>query len=317
MKRLVFSLFTLMLTSFVYAQSHNAGFIDSPSWVLARKKGMEAAPAVAARNTETPVRTEKAVSSGKTTIEQAPKEHGAESTGTVTRNTASSKTKGKSSQGMASIVPKKEGFLHVGVYITPVVNWLSSLNAPYKRSGVNICVTPTVMLDMRMIGRLYLGVGAACNTVGGRIAYPTVENLKHERSYMFSYIEVPVRLKWQTPNFGPSKSSLFISGGLNLGFGVGYRYKDIYEGALSTNIGVLDGIFKVKNTMKKDSRLVNLAAVAQFGYNYQILPRVNLVIGVEYHYGFIRPVKKGKYVDGVGKPIYNNQQCGLILGVMF
>lgn len=314
MKRLVSSLFTLMLTSFVWAQSHNAGFIDSPSWVLAKEK--DRVPAVQTRDTEEPGKGVPAASYGKTAGAHPQQAIETGHTGAVARNTAA-KAKGKSSQGMVPMAPKKEGFLHVGIYVAPVVNWLSSLNAPYKRSGVNICATPTVMLDMRMIGRLYLGVGVAYNTIGGRLAYPTVDNLKHERSYMFSYVEVPVRLKWQTPNFGSSKSSLFISGGLNLGFGVEYKYKDIYEGALSTNIGVLDGVFKVKNTMKKDSRLVNLAAVAQFGYNYQILPRVNLVIGVEYHYGFIRPVKKGKYVDGVGKPIYNNQQCGLILGVMF
>lgn len=301
MKRFVLVLSIVLWTSFVCAQSNTTQFIDSPSWVLAKEKETARQPVVQVQNREQPKSQEQIsnrVNSG-------------------SQNTPAAKTKSKSSQGMAPISPKKEGFFHVGIYIAPVVNWLSSLNSPYKRSGVNMCATPTVMLDMRMIGRLYLGVGVAYNTIGGRVDFPTVDKLKHERSYMFSYIEVPVRLKWQTPNFGSSRSSLFISGGLNLGFGVDYKYKDIYTGPLNTSLGVLDGVFKVKNTMKKESKLANLAAVAQFGYNYQILPRVNLIIGVEYHYGFIRPVKKGKYVDGVGKPIYNNQQCGLVLGVMF
>lgn len=308
MKRFVVFVSIVLWISLVCAQSNTPHFIDSPSWVLAQEKSSE--QMLYGRKTENPGKPEAQVASS------SARPSGAESAQNAGKTLETGAGKGKKSP--VGSAPKKEGFLHVGVYVAPVFNWLSSINEPYKRSGVNVCVTPTVMFDMRLFRRLYVGVGAAFNTFGGRVGYPDEGNLKHERSYMFSYVEIPVRIKWQTRNFADSKGSLFLSGGVNLGFGVSYKYKDIYKGPFPTSLGVLDGVFKSKGKMmKNDRRLANLAAVAQFGYNYQIRPRVNLIVGLEYHYGFVRPVKKGKQLDGLGKPVYNNQQFGLILGIMF
>lgn len=311
MKRFVVVLSIVLWTSFVCAQSHTTQFIDSPSWILAQEKG---ADAVELRQTVSSGKTNEI--SDKTVNKEAKNERDSERPQQAEATSLSGRSVAASKGGVAA-TPRKEGFLHVGIYLTPVVNWLSSVNKPYESSGVNACVTPTVMLDMRLFRRFYLGVGAAFNTFGGRVKYPKEGEWQHDRSYMFSYVEIPVRFKWQTRNFADSKGSLFLSAGLNLGFGVSYKYKDIYKGPFTTGLGSLDGVFKYNGKMKKDSRLVNLAAVAQVGYNYQIRPRVNLIIGVEYHYGFVRPVKKGKQIDGLGRPVYNNQQCGLVLGIMF
>ncbi|MCM1042469.1 MAG: PorT family protein [Bacteroides sp.] len=307
MKSPVLSIFVLMCMSFAYAQSGNTRFIDSPSWVLAN--GAQAAGLSAEEVGERSVRSDSQTKNQNITEEKSIKGQTEYSQGGRAEEAKPGKKKSVEPSN-----PKKEGFLHIGVYATPVLNWLGSIDKPYSRSGVNFCVTPTVMLDMRMIGRLYLGVGAAFNTFGGRVKNPGVGNVKYETSYSFSYVEIPVRVKWQTRNFADSKGSLFLSAGLNLGFGVSYKYKDIYDGPITINGSTMDGVFKYKGKMKKDSRLANLAGVAQFGYNYQIARRVNLIMGVEYHYGFVRPVKKN---HSLGKPSYNNQQIGLLLGVMF
>lgn len=304
MKSPVLSIFVLMCFSFVSAQSGNVRFIDSPSWILAQEGGSDV------RSPETAV-SEARRQTGVTSREDS-------DAGSSPRPAQKRQESAGTQASLRPVAPKKEGFFHVGVYVTPVINWLSSLNKPYSRSGVTACVTPTVMLDMRLFGRFYVGVGAALNTFGGKVRYPDLGQVKHERSYMFSYVEIPARIKWQTRNFAGSKGSIFLSAGVNLGFGVSYKYKDIYDGPIPFADGsTIEGVLKHKGRMKKDSRLVNLAGVAQVGYNYQIAPRVNLVMGVEYHYGFVRPVKKGKLVDGLGKPTYNNQQVGLVLGVMF
>ena len=70
------------------------------------------------------------------------------------------------------------------------------------------------------------------------------------------------------------------------------------------------------NSQKIDEgkKLANLSAVGQIGLNYQIGRRLNLIFGVEYHYGFIRPLKTGKDSQWLD---FNNQQVGLVLGIMF
>ena len=69
-----------------------------------------------------------------------------------------------------------------------------------------------------------------------------------------------------------------------------------------------------KQKIKEDRKLANLSAVGQIGVNYQIGRRLNLLVGIEYHYGFIRPLKKGETHPW---PDFNNQQIGLVLGIMF
>ncbi|MCM1532346.1 MAG: PorT family protein [Bacteroides sp.] len=306
MKSPVLSIFVLICMSFAYAQSGNTRFIDSPSWVLANDAQTSGRPSVG--SSDQPNRADNPAKNQTVTEAKASR---SQAENRPERRAEEAQGKKKSVEPSN---PKKEGFLHIGVYVTPVLNWLGSIDKPYTRSGVTGCVTPMVMLDMRMVGRLYLGVGVAFNTFGGRVRNPSLGNVKYETAYSFSYVEIPVRVKWQTRNFADSKGSLFLSAGLNLGFGVSYKYKDIYDGPITINGSTMDGVFKFKDKMKKDSRLANLAGVAQFGYNYQIARRVNLIMGVEYHYGFVRPVKKN---HSLGKPSYNNQQIGLLLGVMF
>ena len=296
MKRPVFSIFVLLCISFAYAQSGTARFIDSPSWLLA-KEGSDS----------------RSVTTIPDSRERADKE-------TLSTAAAPTEKPAKKKKDIPPSKPSEEGFLHVGIYATPVINWLSSVSKPVSRSGVNMCVTPTVMFDMRMIGRLYFGVGASFNTIGGKLRLSDTMGLTHTRSTWISYVEVPLRLKWQTRNFTNSRGSVFLSAGLNLGFGVRYWEKDTYEGMISiAGMSPVEGVFKTHQRMEKESRrLVNVAGVAQIGYNYQLAKRINLIIGVEYHYGFVRPVKNQKqYQYRLDKPSYNNQQVGLILGVMF
>lgn len=312
MKSPVFSIFILLCVSCAYAQSGNTRFIDSPSWVLAKEEKMASPVVVPA--------TQKKNNPG--SIEQAADGKPQKSNPKKTQNPPPKKpvepVASKPEKSIPPSRPSQEGFLHIGIYATPVINWLSSIDKPYSRSGVNVNLTPTLMFDMRFIGRLYFGVGLALNTFGGRLHLKEIDNLKHERSYSFTYLEIPVRVKWQTRNFANSRGSVFFSGGFNTGFGLKYKYKDIYKGLIEINGSKLDGVFKYKGREEKETRrLMNVAGVFQFGYNYQVARRVNLMIGVEYHYGFVRPIKEKKFYYTLDKPSYNNQQVGLLLGVMF
>lgn len=312
MKSPVFSIFILLCVSFAYAQSGNTRFIDSPSWVLAKEEKTALPVAVPAP------REKNALGSMAQTADGKPQSANPKKTQNPPPNKPAEPVASKPEKSIPPSRPGQEGFLHIGIYATPVINWLSSIDKPYSRSGVNVNLTPTLMFDMRFIGRLYFGVGLALNTFGGRLHLTEINNLKHERSYSFTYLEVPVRVKWQTRNFANSRGSVFFSGGFNAGFGLKYKYKDIYKGPISINGSVMDGVFKYKGREEKETRrLMNVAGVLQFGYNYQVARRANLIIGVEYHYGFVRPIKAKKFYYTLDKPSYNNQQVGLLLGVMF
>ncbi len=308
MKSPLIPIFILFCVSFTYAQG-TTRFIDSPSWVLA-KEGKGGAVMVQETETVSGKMEQPVIGKPKTvnppkTQNPPPKE---------TAEPAASKPE----KSIPPSKPSQEGFLHIGIYATPVINWLSSIDKPYSRSGVNVNLTPTLMFDMRFIGRLYFGVGVALNTFGGRLHLTEIGKVKHERSYSFTYLEIPIRVKWQTRNFANSRGSIFLSGGFNAGFGLKYKYKDIYKGPISVGGQVLDGVFKYKGREEKETRrLMNVAGVLQFGYNYQVARRTNLIIGVEYHYGFVRPIKSKKFHYTLDKPSYNNQQVGLLLGVMF
>lgn len=286
MNRAISLIIPLLLGTCLLAQSGNSQFIDSPSWILAGESSLDDIPSA----TVIPVTSQ-----------------------------AQSKTS-KKSQDTPSRSSRDEGFLHLGIYVTPTLNWLSSVDKTsggtrlYERTGSNFSATPTIMLDMRLFKRFYVGVGVAYNTWGGKISLINGEQ-DFKRSFSFSYVEIPVRVKIQTRNFADSRASIFLSAGANLGFGVDFSYKDKYKDLGITAPISSTGDF-VSNSIKiKDNRkLANLSVVGQVGVNYQLSRRLNLLVGIEYHYGCIRPLKSGENSPG---PDFNNQQIGLVLGIMF
>lgn len=306
MKKSIMLCLVSLCASLLYAQSSNAKFIDSPSWVLQGEERV--APAPLAAQTATPVATSVAT---KTPV-SAP--------APATKSSASSKSSAGSKSAPAPVVkgPKQEGFLHVGIYVMPAINWVGNVSDGYKRDGVTGMVTPTIMVDMRIIRRLFGGVGISFNTLGGRLSAQGTEDLRqHTSSYNFSYIEIPFRLKLKTPNFGESKGSLFLSAGASVGFGVNYKYKDVYENiSLPTAFGNKEGTLTVTGKMKKDSKLANFSVIGQVGYNYQIVKHFNLMIGVEYRYACIDPIKDNRKFN-LKDLAFHNHQIGLVLGIMF
>lgn len=297
-----------LCASLLYAQSSNAKFIDSPSWVL---QGEEREVSVAKA---TPVQAPA----------QAPVKSSAQAPVQASASTAAKTSGSKSAAAKAAPTPvpkgpKQEGFLHVGLYVMPALNWVGNVSDGYKRDGVTGMVTPTVMVDMRIIRRLFGGVGISFNTLGGRLEAQGTGDFgkKHTSSYNFSYIEIPFRLKLKTPNFGESKGSLFVSAGASVGFGVNYKYKDVYKDVTLSNTYGKDAVtLQVTGKMKKDAKLANFSVIGQVGYNYQIVSHFNLIIGVEYRYACIDPIKDNRDFN-LKDLAFHNHQIGLLLGIMF
>lgn len=305
MKKSIMLFLVSLCASLLCAQSSSAKFIDSPSWVL---KGEGAAPATVSGAVPAVRRNE--VSEPVPVAEPAVSK--------TTAKAASPATSSKSAATPGGKSPRTEGFLHVGVYVLPALNWVGNVSDGYKRDGVTGMFSPTVMVDMRLIRRLFVGVGVSFNTLGGRLEAQATENLgTHTSSYRFSYIEIPFRLKFKTPNFGDSKGALFLSAGASVGFGVNYKYKDVYSNwSLPAEFGNEIGTLLVTGKMKKDSKLANFSIIGQLGYNYQIAKHFNLVIGVEYHYACIDPIKEGRKFN-LKDLAFHNHQIGLLLGIMF
>lgn len=308
-----------LCASLLCAQSGNAKFIDSPSWILSGQGG------------------------GETGSEKGEKESGMGEKRVEARNEEASfpwvaasgqgvsvRTGNGASSGKASERPSNEGFLHFGIYVVPTFNWLGAVAEPYERTGLSCSVAPTLMFDMRLFRRFYLGVGASFNTLGGKMEYPELTfptaqdpsktySVTHTRIYDFSYVEIPVRIKLQTPDFSGSKGSMFFSAGVNAGFGVLYKYRDRYENIVvaTGDMGDRSGTFQLKGQMKEDTKLMNFSLVGQMGYNHQISKRLNLILGVEYHYGAIQPMKKESGNQVGNWPEFHNHQVGIVLGIMF
>ena len=302
MNRALTLILALLFGTCLLAQSSNSKFIDSPAWVLAGEGNLDdmPSPVAAVSPSQSQNRHEKTAAS----VNKA-------------ANGASSKTSASSRGGGRST---NEGFLHVGIYVTPTLNWLSSVDKNdaggrrYERTGSNFSATPTVMLDMRLFRRFYLGVGVAYNTWGGKISAINGE-YDFKRSFSFSYLEIPVRVKIQTRNFSESRASMFFSAGANLGFGVRYAYTDKYTDlSISDPISATGDFITAPRKIKENRKLANLSAVGQIGVNYQFGRHLNLLVGIEYHYGFIRPLKENADNEW---PDFNNQQIGLVVGIMF
>lgn len=291
-----------LCASLLYAQSSNAKFIDSPSWVLQGEESVSSGAKVSATKAA-PVSVQSSAQASATTTAKA---------------SSSNSAAAKAAPTPAPKGPKQEGFLHVGIYVMPAINWVGNVSDGYKRDGVTGMVIPTVMVDMRIIRRLFGGVGISFNTLGGRLSAQGTEDLmKHTSSYNFSYIEIPFRLKLKTPNFGETKGSLFVSAGASVGFGVNYKYKDVYENiSLPTQFGNQEGTLTVTGKMKKDAKLANFSVIGQVGYNYQIVSHFNLIIGVEYRYACIDPIKDNRQFN-LKDLAFHNHQIGLMLGIMF
>lgn len=302
MKKSIMLCLVSLCASLLYAQSSNAKFIDSPSWVLQGEESVSSGAKVSATKAA-PVSVQSSAQASATTTAKA---------------SSSSSAAAKAAPTPVPKGPKQEGFLHVGIYVMPAINWVGNVSDGYKRDGVTGMVIPTVMVDMRIIRRLFGGVGISFNTLGGRLSAQGTEDLmKHTSSYNFSYIEIPFRLKLKTPNFGETKGSLFVSAGASVGFGVNYKYKDVYENiSLPTQFGNQEGTLTVTGKMKKDAKLANFSVIGQVGYNYQIVSHFNLIIGVEYRYACIDPIKDNRQFN-LKDLAFHNHQIGLMLGIMF
>lgn len=302
MKKSIMLCLVSLCASLLYAQSSNAKFIDSPSWVLQGEESVSSG-AKASATKAAPVSVQYSAQAPATTTAKA---------------SSSSSAAAKAAPTPVPKGPKQEGFLHVGIYVMPAINWVGNVSDGYKRDGVTGMVIPTVMVDMRIIRRLFGGVGISFNTLGGRLSAQGTEDLmKHTSSYNFSYIEIPFRLKLKTPNFGETKGSLFVSAGASVGFGVNYKYKDVYENwPLPPAFGNESGTMTVTGKMKKDAKLANFSVIGQVGYNYQIVSHFNLIIGVEYRYACIDPIKDNRQFN-LKDLAFHNHQIGLMLGIMF
>lgn len=295
MNRALTLILVLLLGTCLLAQSSNSKFIDSPSWILAGEGSLDGMPSP---------------------VPAMPGEKSSGSKAGAGRGNAMQASSARGSRNPSS--PSDEGFLHIGIYVTPTLNWLSSVDKGdngtklYERTGSNFAATPTVMLDMRLFRRFYVGVGVAYNTWGGKISLINGEH-DFKRSFSFSYVEVPVRVKLQTRNFADSRASMFFSVGANLGFGVDYFYRDKYKDlGITSPVSATGDFVTQKYPLKEDSKLANFSVAGQIGVNYQIGRRMNFLIGIEYHYGFVRPLK-----EHAAGPDFNNQQIGLVLGFMF
>lgn len=295
MKKSIMLCLVSLCASLLYAQSSNTKFIDSPSWVLQGEGRATDVPSAVPLATRTATETAGSKSS------------------TASKTVAGS----KSAPAPVAKGPKQEGFLHVGLYFMPAINWVGNVSDGYKRNGVTGMVTPTIMVDMRIIRRLFAGVGVSFNTLGGRLQAQGTEALRaRTSSYRLSYVEIPFRLKLKTPNFGESKGSLFISAGASVGFGVNYKYKDVYENYTASNLGNQVGTLLVTGKMKKESKLANFSIIGQVGYNYQIVKHFNLILGVEYRYACVDPIKNNNKLN-LKDLAFHNHQIGLLLGIMF
>ena len=154
-----------------------------------------------------------------------------------------------------------------------------------------------------------MSTGITISHFGGKLSFrddhPDHGALDFERKYMHQYLELPLTLKMQTPEFG--YLSYFGKFGFAPGFNLKAKGEDQY---------VAGNRFTEEVDLKSRTPLFRAALIIGIGVEYSLGGRTTLLGGVTYNNGFTNSLKGRNTYMNVN-PSASASYLQLNMGVMF
>ncbi len=196
-----------------------------------------------------------------------------------------------------------------GLLASPSVAWLKPETRDYH-SGGNILGFSYGLVGDFFLGEFYaISTGLNISHFGGKLSFmgthPNHGTLDIERKYNFQYLEIPLTLKMQTPEFG------YLTYFGRFGFSSGFNLK-----AKGVDEYVAGNRFTEEIDLKSQTPLLRAALIIGIGAEYSLGGRTSLLVGLTYNNGFTNNLKGRNAALNVN-PSATANFVQLNLGVMF
>jgi hypothetical protein len=210
---------------------------------------------------------------------------------------------------VSALYAQNERPFRFGLIASPSLSWFKPETRDYISEG------NTIGFSYGLVGDFYLGDYYAVSTginishFGGKLSFrdnhPDHGPLDYERKYIHQYLELPVTLKMQTPEFG--YMSYFGKFGFAPGFNLKAKGEDQY---------VAGNRFTEEVDLKSRTPLLRTALIIGIGLEYSLGGRTTLLGGVTYNNGFTNNLKGRNTYMNVN-PSASASYLQLNMGVMF
>ncbi|MDT8308267.1 MAG: porin family protein [Bacteroidales bacterium] len=181
-----------------------------------------------------------------------------------------------------------------GLKIQPSVSWLNPETRGFESDGAKLNFGYGLILEksFNMTTVLYSGVlltgfGGPVNFPGGDEAYyfqlsetDTSKVFVNSRTHRLHYVEIPLHLKFRTPEIG------YMTYNAHFGLDLGIRTKaqSNYEGRLNSTTGSAITIDEYE--MKSNVGFLRLGLNVGIGGEYNLAGSTSIVMGLSYYNGF-------------------------------
>ncbi len=196
-----------------------------------------------------------------------------------------------------------------GLLASPSIAWLKPETRDYHSEGNIIGFSYGLVGDF-FLGEYYaISTGLNISHFGGKLSfldnYPEHGAVDIERKYNLQYLEIPLTLKMQTPEFG------YLTYFGRFGFAPGFNLK-----AKGWDEYVAGDRITREIDLKSRTPLIRAALIIGIGAEYSLGGRTSLLMGLTYNNGFTNNLKGRNNAMNVN-PSATANFVQLNMGVMF
>jgi hypothetical protein len=184
-----------------------------------------------------------------------------------------------------------------GLKAQPSASWLLTPLKEFENEGVKVNFGYGLVLEKRLFSSAVLATGFMVNDFGGTYKYIGMDKAIlfkdqnndsirfNSRKLMLKYLEVPVALKFRTPEI--NYFTYFAHIGLDLGFRVKATSNDNFRDLKLDRMGTYE-----KEPVSSDVNFMKLGLQLGLGTEYSLAGNTALMVGVSYVNGFTNVMRK-------------------------
>ncbi|MFO7723258.1 MAG: porin family protein [Bacteroidales bacterium] len=217
-----------------------------------------------------------------------------------------------------------------GLKAQPSVSWLTTPLKEFENEGVKLNFGYGLIVEKRLFSSAVLATGFLVNDFGGTYKY--VGQDKHilfqnqgdqidtsirfnSRKLMLKYLEVPVALKFRTPEI--NYLTYFAHIGLDFGFRIKATSDDNFRDLIQDRTGSYE-----KEPVTSDVNFMRMGLQLGLGTEYSLAGNTAIMIGVSYVNGFTNVMRKESdiliYSDqSKVKQQFSGQAVNLNIAILF
>lgn len=226
----------------------------------------------------------------------------------------------------ANVIAQDEPEWRFGLKVQPSVSWFGTSLKEFENGKPKLNFGYGLMVEKSMFKSAVLATGLFVNDFGGNINYIGQDkqiNFKGQndsilfssRKLMLKYVEIPIALKFRTPEI--NYITYHAHFGVDLGFRVKATGDENFRYFSSSKTGTYDA-----EDIRNDISFLKMGLDVGIGGEYSIAGSTSLTVGVSYVNGFTNVTRKNAELliysdDSRVKQIFYGHTIILSVGVLF